>query len=159
MKKITYLSLGTNKGERETYIKKALALLNKHGYVNKVSSYYETEPYGVTDQAKFLNIAIEYETDYNPEKLLKLAKKIEKKLKRKTLFRWGPREIDIDIIYYEECVMETKELTIPHKEFFRRNFVLIPLYEIAPTLTIFDMPLKSYLSLCRDKCEVKKVVR
>lgn len=157
MKKITYLSLGTNKGDRKTYLTKALKHLENVGYVNKVSSFYETEPYGVKEQEKFLNIACEFETDYSPEKLLKAVKKIENKLGRKTFFRWGPREIDIDIIYYEETILESKELTVPHKEFFKRKFVLIPLIEIAPNLIIFNVSIKSYLKLCKDTSSVEKI--
>jgi 2-amino-4-hydroxy-6-hydroxymethyldihydropteridine diphosphokinase len=157
MKKTTYLSLGTNKGDRKDYLEKALILLDHYGYVSKVSSYYETEPYGVSDQDLFINIVCKFEIDLSPEKLLKTVKKIEKKLKRSTLYRWGPREIDIDIIYYEDKIIESKELTIPHKEFFKRNFVLIPLCEIEPDLYLFDMTASTYLELCRDKLLVTKV--
>jgi len=158
MKKIAYLSLGTNKGEREVYLAKAIKLLEKFGYVNKVSSYYETEPYGVKDQADFINLVLEYEHEHSPEKLLKIAKKIEQKLKRKTFFRWGPREIDIDIIWMEDVQIETKELTIPHKEFFKRNFVLQPLSEIAPNLYIYNVSIQTYITLCTDTSSVKKRV-
>lgn len=157
MKKITYLSLGTNKGDRKDYLDKALILLDHYGFVSKVSSYYETEPYGVSDQDLFINIMCKFETDLSPEKLLKTVKKIEKKLKRSTIYRWGPREIDIDIIFYEDEIIETKELTIPHKEFFKRKFVLIPLVEIEPSLYLFDITASTYLNLCTDKLSVTKV--
>ena len=157
MKKITYLSLGTNKGDRKDYLEKALILLDHYGYVSNVSSYYETEPYGVSDQDLFINIMCQFETELTPEKLLKTIQKIEKKLKRSRIYRWGPREIDIDIIYYEDEIVETKELTIPHKEFFKRNFVLIPLNEIEPNLYIYNMTVSRYLELCSDALLVKKV--
>ena len=157
MKKITYLSLGANKGDRKDYLEKALIMLDHIGYVSKVSSYYETEPYGVSDQDLFINLICKLEIDLSPEKLLKAVKKIENKLKRSTIYRWGPREIDIDIIYYEDEIVETKELTIPHKEFYKRKFVLIPLNEIEPNLYIYNMTVSRYLELCNDTLSVTKV--
>ena len=98
----------------------------------KVSEIIETEPYGYTDQDKFLNAAIGFETLLTPDALLSVCHEIEKKGKRERKIHWGPRTIDLDILLYGDCVMHTETLTIPHSEMHKRQFVLEPLSEIAP---------------------------
>ena len=98
----------------------------------KVSEIIETEPYGYTDQDKFLNAAIGFETLLTPEALLSVCHEIEKKGNRERKIHWGPRTIDLDILLYGDCVMHTETLTIPHSEMHKRQFVLEPLSEIAP---------------------------
>lgn len=102
--------------------------------VRRISSLYRTDPVGVTDQPEFLNLAIEGETALDPVELLRAVKRVERDIGRRPTFRWGPRVVDIDILLYDGLVLETSELTIPHREMMRRAFVLIPLAEIAPEL-------------------------
>jgi len=127
-----YLGLGANLGDREANLKKALRLLAARLKVEKVSSFYETEPAGYADQPRFLNAVCQAATDLEPLKLLHFAKDVERKMGRKRTFRNAPRLIDIDILLYDDKVMETPELTTPHPRLVERAFVLVPLAEIAP---------------------------
>jgi GTP cyclohydrolase-4 len=129
-----YLGLGSNLGDRKQNLAQALELMSKHLVVEQVSSIYETEPVGYKDQPLFLNAACRISTGLNPEKLLRLAKKIEAKLGRTPGFPNAPRPIDIDILFYGDEVLKNKELTIPHPHLAERAFVLVPLAEIAPAL-------------------------
>jgi len=129
-----HLSLGSNAGDRVANLRAALQALAgmERIRVGKVSSAYETAPVGYTDQPAFLNLAAEIETAFEPLELLNAAKDIERGLGRTPTVRWGPREIDIDLILWGSRTVETESLVLPHKEFRRRAFVLIPLAEIAP---------------------------
>ncbi len=129
---IAFLGLGSNLGHRETNITSALKMLGKEARILKVSALYETEPVGYKDQPWFLNCACAVETDLSPQALLKLAKTIEKKLGRKPTHRFGPRLIDIDILFYDDLILDSPDLTIPHPRLAERAFVLLPLREIAP---------------------------
>lgn len=128
-----YLSLGSNLGDRSANLRNAMGYVaRQHGcQVARESRIYETEPVGVIDQPQFLNMAAEIETDLTPLELLRALKEIEAALGRESHARWGPRLIDIDIVFYEDRVEESPELTIPHPEFRNRAFVLHPLAEIA----------------------------
>ena len=129
-----YLSIGSNMGDRKAYLEAAIEELKKVETIReiKVSEIIETEPYGYTDQDKFLNAAIGFETLLTPDALLSVCHEIEKKGKRERKIHWGPRTIDLDILLYGDCVMHTETLTIPHSEMHKRQFVLEPLSEIAP---------------------------
>jgi len=130
-----YLGIGSNLGDRAENIRKALASLDKTDgiTVKTVSSCYETEPVGpVTDQDDFYNIAMEIETTLGPGELLARVNWVEQRLGRVREERWGPRTIDIDILLWEDMVVDEGGLTIPHPEMERRAFVLTPLAEIAP---------------------------
>ena len=129
-----YLGLGSNLGERKKNIETSLALLmeNPSIKIKKVSSLIETEPEGIKKQPFFLNGVAEIETDLSPSLLLKLLKSIEKALGRKTVRRWGPRIIDLDILLYGDLIIDDDNLKIPHPLLTERNFVLAPLKEIAP---------------------------
>ena len=130
---IVYISIGSNLGDREENCRKAIKLLKENGIaVKKQSRMYETEPWGVKDQPKFINMAIEAETDKKPEELLRVLKEIEKEIGRKETAKWGPRIIDLDILLYDNLVIDTPELKIPHPLLHERDFVLKPLCEIAP---------------------------
>lgn len=129
-----YLGLGSNLGKRQTNLAMALKLLSESVKIEQVSSLYETEPMGYTEQPLFLNAVCRAQTELGPLQLLSLIKGIEASLGRAPSFPNGPRTIDIDIILYGNLVMETPELTIPHPRFKERAFVLIPLLEIAPDL-------------------------
>lgn len=131
-----YLSLGSNMGDREANLQEAVRLLKEKVRVRRVSALYETEPWGFTDQDRFLNIALEGETDLTPLDLLDFTQGIETAMKRVKTRVYGPRIIDVDILLYGDVEMEEDRLTIPHPKMKERAFVLIPLQEIAEDLTI-----------------------
>lgn len=131
-----YLSLGSNVGDRVGYIKRALAKLEKHPRikVRRTSSMYETEPLEYPNQAWFVNSVSEIDTDLPPMDLLDALQGIENELQRERSIRWGPRTIDLDILYYGEELVAEQRLIIPHIRMHDRSFVLIPLAEIAPDI-------------------------
>ena len=129
-----YLCLGSNLGEREKNLIRALSLLSQEVNLEKASSIYETEPVGYSDQPKFLNIACKLETELLPADLLHFLKWIEKRMGRQTAFRNAPRPIDIDILLYDELILENLDLQLPHPCLPERAFVLVPLAEIVPDL-------------------------
>lgn len=133
---IAYLSLGSNIGNRLDYLRKSVQLLQKTGSirVNKVSSIYETDPVGYVDQAAFLNIVVEIQTQLTPHELLKKCNEIEEELGRTREVRWGPRTVDLDILLYNEENVKTENLIIPHPRMTERGFVLVPLVELNPDL-------------------------
>ena len=128
-----YLGIGSNLGNREANLDRAIEMLSERMKVGKVSSIYDTEPLDNPDQPRFLNMVCEISTRLTPEGLLVLAKGIESKMGR--VSKTGqPRTIDIDILLYGDVVMDTPDLVIPHPRMIRRAFVLVPLAEIAPDL-------------------------
>ncbi len=129
-----YIGLGSNEGDRFKNLQRSLQLLSKDPRIEleKVSSIYETEPVGYKRQNKFLNAVCEVSTSISPYQLLDLLKNIEKKMGRKKTFKWGPRNIDLDILLFDALVIDENGLHIPHKELDKRKFVLLPLCEIAP---------------------------
>jgi len=128
-----YLSIGSNLGDRINYLKKALEKLKQNNIqIIKSSNIIETEPYGYKEQGKFLNMAVEIDSDLEPFELMKLISKIESELGRIRTKRWGPRVIDIDIIFYDYLIINEPDLKIPHPDMQNRFFVLKPLQEIAP---------------------------
>jgi len=131
-----FLALGTNLGEREVNLAQALEELSSLIIISKVSSIYETPPWGVTDQPAFLNQVLAAETSLNPLELLKAVKDIEAQMGRVASVRYGPRLIDIDILLYGDTVLDTTALTLPHPRMRERAFVLVPLLEIAPDLVL-----------------------
>ncbi len=135
-----YLGLGSNIGNKKENIKNALDLLESHKEIQviNVSSYYETDPVGYVDQDCFLNIVVAIETNLKPKALLSYCNEIENELKRIRKIRWGPRTIDVDILLYENFLSQDESLTIPHPRMCERSFVMIPLYEIAKDITLFD---------------------
>jgi 2-amino-4-hydroxy-6-hydroxymethyldihydropteridine diphosphokinase len=133
--KTVYLSLGSNLGDREGYLRRAIARIGAAGVrVLRVSSLYETEPLEVRDQPRFLNLVVEAETELFPKQLLARLLKIELDLGRRRGQPKGPRSIDIDILLYGRSVIESAELTVPHLRLAERRFVLEPLAELAPDL-------------------------
>ena len=129
-----YIALGSNLGDRTAALRAALQLLDETGgvRVRRVSSFHETEPEGGPPQPEFLNAVAEIETSLSPDILLERLQKIETQLGRVRTVRWGPRTIDLDILLFDDTVMKTPRLTIPHPLMHRRRFVLAPLCEIAP---------------------------
>jgi 2-amino-4-hydroxy-6-hydroxymethyldihydropteridine diphosphokinase/dihydroneopterin aldolase/2-amino-4-hydroxy-6-hydroxymethyldihydropteridine diphosphokinase len=131
-----YLALGSNIGDREAYLAKALKMLGEtEGVkVTNVSTFLNTKPVGYTDQPDFLNAVVEIETTLEPHTLLGVCNEIEQNLKRKRIIHWGPRTIDVDILLFGDLVLEDETLTIPHPRMTERNFVMQPLSEIAPNV-------------------------
>ena len=129
-----YLGIGSNLGDRQANMKKALKLLSDTLQIELASSIYETEPVGYVEQPMFLNAVCRGQTELGPLQLLSLIKGIEASLGRVSSFPNAPRTIDLDIIFYGSMIMQTPELTIPHPRLEERAFVLIPLLEMAPDL-------------------------
>ena len=128
-----YLSLGSNLGDRLSYIKEACKNIeSKVGKISSRSGLYETLAVGVTDQPNFINQVIEVESSLDPDSLLHILQQIENNLGRKRIEHWGPRTIDIDILFYGEEIIRSKSLEIPHPEAINRLFVLLPMNDIAP---------------------------
>jgi 2-amino-4-hydroxy-6-hydroxymethyldihydropteridine diphosphokinase len=129
-----YLALGSNMDDRLANLKQALASLRPQMEVKKKSHIYETPPWGYADQSKFLNQVLMAKTYLEPEPLLRHLKRLEVALGRKASFRNGPRLIDIDILFYDDLVLETPDLILPHPRLHERGFVLLPMMDIAPDL-------------------------
>jgi 2-amino-4-hydroxy-6-hydroxymethyldihydropteridine diphosphokinase len=152
MKRI-YLSLGSNLGNRVAHIEKALERLAANGVkVGRVSSYYETQPLDFRPQSWFVNCVAEVESDLMPLQLLRVCKAIEREMGRRPGVAKGPRPVDIDILLYENAVIRSKELIIPHARMTERRFVLIPLMELAAHLRhpVSSMTLPELLHVTPD---------
>ena len=134
MDHVTYLSLGSNLGDRARNLRNSITLLAPMVQSVLQSSIYQTEPWGYADQPAFLNQAIKANTSLEPMKLLEFLKEIECSMGRQETFRFGPRLIDLDILFYDDLILDTPKLTIPHPRITERAFVLIPLVEISPNL-------------------------
>ncbi|MCL4364633.1 2-amino-4-hydroxy-6-hydroxymethyldihydropteridine diphosphokinase [Patescibacteria group bacterium] len=129
-----FLALGANVGDTKSNIEKATALIGQKLSGVKTAPIYKTKPWGYTKQPYFLNTALSGKTDLTPEELLDFVKDVEKKVGRRKRIRWGPREIDVDLIFYGETVSQSKRLTIPHRDAWRRDFVLKPIVDLEPNL-------------------------
>ena len=127
-----FLSLGTNLGDRLAHLHAALDSLPPDVEITARSPVYETPAWGYEDQGPFLNMVIEGQTELEPVALLARLKQLETDLGRRPSFRWGPRVIDMDILFYDELILDTPELGIPHPRLHERAFVLVPLADIAP---------------------------
>jgi dihydroneopterin aldolase / 2-amino-4-hydroxy-6-hydroxymethyldihydropteridine diphosphokinase len=146
---LVYLGLGSNLGNRKHNLEEAIRQVGEFASIKKISSIYETEPWGLKDQPTFLNQVILIESTLGPTELLTCLKKIERQMGRKKSVRFGPRLIDLDILFFDDLIMQTDVLTIPHPLITERAFVLVPLAEIAPE---FMHPLfnKTIMVLLRD---------
>lgn len=129
---IVYLALGSNLGDRRENLRQAVASLSPQMVVKAKSHLYETPPWGYEDQPSFLNQAVKAETYVEAEPLLKHIKRLEVALGRKASFPNGPRLIDIDLLFYDDLVLDTPVLTLPHPRLHERGFVLLPMMDIAP---------------------------
>ncbi|HUL16656.1 MAG TPA: 2-amino-4-hydroxy-6-hydroxymethyldihydropteridine diphosphokinase [Terriglobales bacterium] len=153
-----YLSLGSNLGDRAANLNNAISALAGIGVrVLKISSFYETEPVDFLDQPWFLNCVLEAETTLSPLDLLHALRAIEQQMGSKKAFAKGPRILDLDILLYGQESITTPELQIPHPRMLARNFVLVPLAEIAPGFQhpIWDAPVRDLLSRASDKSSVR----
>lgn len=130
--KLVLLSIGSNMGDREANLAFAEERLEKCEFISSLrkASIYETEPVGYTDQADFLNTCVSFKTTLGPEELLDLTSEIENDCKRVRTIRWGPRTLDIDIIFYGDEKIDTPRLTIPHPRWQERAFVIVPAKEL-----------------------------
>lgn len=135
MQRDVYLSLGTNLGDREQNLRRAvLELEGELGAALCLSSAYETEPWGYTEQPHFLNMCAKFRSDRSPEELLSLVKGIEARMGRAKSVRWGPRLIDIDLLRVGRVKRKEEGLELPHPRMWERAFVVVPLAEIAPRM-------------------------
>ena len=152
-----YLGLGSNQGDRATNLKTAATLISRLiGKTAKQSHVYETQPWGNTNQEAFLNQVIMVNTTLDPRGVLDAATKIEREMGRTRKEKWGPRIIDVDILFYGKRVIRDKGLEIPHPELHKRAFVLVPLMEIAPDLEhpVLKEPIDELYMACDDQSEV-----
>lgn len=132
---IAYIALGSNLGDKEKNLRRALLLLTQQGVeIVQVSSFLSTEPYGVTDQPQFLNAVACVRTSLAPLALLDVLLATELAMGRVRLRHWGERNIDLDLLLYEDVVLDLPRLHLPHPDMQNRDFVLLPLAEIAPEL-------------------------
>lgn len=132
--KKAYIALGSNMGDSKGHLDGAVEALQQDERIRvlKTADYIATKPYGGVEQDDFLNGAVEVETLYTPEELLYRLHEIEAEHDRERMIHWGPRTLDLDILLYEDVVMDTPDLTIPHKDMHNRDFVLKPMVQIAP---------------------------
>lgn len=157
---IAYLLIGGNQGNREDLLEKAISGLNsKAGKVVALSSIYETEAWGFESEQDFLNQVVKIETKFEPYNLLDACFEIESELGRIRNYRgYESRLMDIDILFYDDIILETEKLHLPHPRLQDRNFALIPMNEVAPTLKhpLFKKTINEMLSECEDSCLVKR---
>jgi 2-amino-4-hydroxy-6-hydroxymethyldihydropteridine diphosphokinase len=131
MKHSVYIALGTNLGNRLSNLRAAVRAMPPEIIVQAESHVYETPPWGYEDQPAFLNMVIKTETDLEPEELLLYLKQLEAELGREQSFHWGPRLIDLDILFYDDLVLDSPPLVIPHPRLHERAFALVPLMDLA----------------------------
>jgi len=154
--KEAFIGFGSNIGDRVLYCQRALSLLKEAGEILKVSSLWVTEPWGYKEQPFFINGVLKLKTHLSARELLEFLKKTEKEIGRRDRFRWGPREIDLDLLLYEEEVIDEEDLKVPHPFLHERAFVLIPLVEIEPEVyhPVLKKTAKELLNLLKTREKV-----
>jgi 2-amino-4-hydroxy-6-hydroxymethyldihydropteridine diphosphokinase len=156
-----FLGIGTNMGDRSANLKEAVAQIDEVlGRVIKTSSVYETEPWGFEAKEQFYNMVVEAETMQSPSRILGAILMIEAQLGRlRTEKRYSSRNIDIDILFFNDMVMNEEALTIPHPHLHNRKFVLVPLCEIAPAFIhpVMKMSVAELLNSCNDRSRINKI--
>jgi 2-amino-4-hydroxy-6-hydroxymethyldihydropteridine diphosphokinase len=161
MRHIAYIGIGSNLGDKVDQCGKAISEILKadHNKLLAKSSFFKTQPIGYTSPDWFVNGVIKIETDLEPIDLLKALKTIESKLGRSETFRWGPRSIDLDILFFDEKEIQTEELQIPHPLIHERQFVLIPLVEIDPGLIhpVFRKTVRELSQILKENQGVEKL--
>jgi len=163
MKRVVYIGLGSNLGDKKENLEEAIKMLESADgvHITRMSSLYQTEPWGVKDQNDFLNQVVEIETELPALTLLHLLQNIEIDMGRRRGAKWGPRNIDLDILLYGDEVLQSEELQVPHAHMRERLFVLIPLQEINPEIVFPDdgTSLGEVLVrvLVRDRNAIKKL--
>lgn len=151
--------MGGNQGQTNVILNEAISKIESMvGRVIKVSDYYVTKAWGPVQQDDFLNVAVEIRTFMPPKFLLNSLLQIEKHFGRRRDVKYGPRTLDIDILFYANKVIKTEELLVPHPEIQNRRFALVPCYEIIPNLMhpVLKKSITHLLSICPDKLEVNK---
>jgi 2-amino-4-hydroxy-6-hydroxymethyldihydropteridine diphosphokinase len=160
---VVYFSLGSNEGNRFSFLQQAIQYIEQRiGTIEKVSSFYETEPWGFKDETPFINQVIKVTTELADSKILERALLIEKLLGRqriKTNQRYSSRTLDIDILFIDDKIINKDSLTVPHEHLHKRRFVLEPLCEIAPNFIhpAIKQRISDLTQLCGDTTEVKKL--
>jgi 2-amino-4-hydroxy-6-hydroxymethyldihydropteridine diphosphokinase len=157
---IAYLLIGGNLGNRSANLQKAIQLLEQNcGQVVQSSAIYETAAWGFTDQPAFYNQALKMETKYSPEKLMQELLMIEEKMGRIRTIKLGPRIIDLDILFFNQSILNTETLILPHPAISERRFVLLPIVEIAADLIhpVFQKNMEQLLKECPDQLDVQKL--
>lgn len=152
------LGLGSNMGDRENNIKSAIRELSRNNeiVIDKISSLYETKPVGILDQPYFLNLVISINTNLTPHELLQECLQTEYQLGRVRNQRWGPRNIDIDILIYHNHIIQDEVLQLPHPRFHERSFVLVPLQEIAHDMPVYqNLTTEDLLQQMNDRDDVQ----
>lgn len=155
-----YLSLGGNEGDRLLLLTQAIAMLgNIAGKIVQTSAIYQTKAWGVTDQPDFLNMCACIETPLTPKELLDKLQAVELQLGRQRDIKWGPRTMDIDLLFFNDEIINTQELIVPHPYVQERRFVLMPLADIAPDYLhpVFNKAISILLATCVDTLAVAKV--
>jgi len=158
---IVYIGFGSNLGDKIAYCEKAIAEilgLDNHKLLAK-SSFYKTQPVGYRAQDWFVNGVIKLESDLEPQDLLRALKEVEARLGRTETFQWGPREIDLDLLLYEDQIIQTSQLQVPHPRIQERQFVLIPLVEIAQGLVhpVLKKSIRKILEEIKENQGVKRL--
>ena len=158
---LAYLLIGSNLGDKTTYLKNAGSYIQQQcGQIVKQSSFYETEPWGFTEQPSFLNQALCIQTELAPAQLMHTLLQIESKMGRTRELKMGPRIIDLDILQIDQQIVDTPLLQLPHPAMHLRRFALIPMVEIAPTLKHpqFNKTIAQLLAECADQTKKKKKI-
>ncbi|MDB4162422.1 2-amino-4-hydroxy-6-hydroxymethyldihydropteridine diphosphokinase [Saprospiraceae bacterium] len=153
---IAHIHIGTNQGDLANNLRTAIDKLRSKGNILDKSHLYETEAWGKVDQPNYYNMAVTYETKLDPYALLQLVNEIEDELGRVRKEKWGERIIDLDVITYDDKVISDEKLTIPHKHMAERNFVLVPMIEIAGEWIhpVKDKTIDELYIECLDTCDV-----
>jgi 2-amino-4-hydroxy-6-hydroxymethyldihydropteridine diphosphokinase len=154
-----FLLLGTNLGDRRSNLNHAIHEISRVTTIHKTSSIYETDAWGKSDQPSFYNQVLQVTSSLNADDLLSHVLSFEQILGRKRLEKWGPRVIDIDILFYGSAIINTTSLTVPHPGIPHRRFVLAPLLEIAPHFVhpVFNKTIQVLLSECTDQLSVQQL--
>ncbi|MBM6616077.1 2-amino-4-hydroxy-6-hydroxymethyldihydropteridine diphosphokinase [Bacillus suaedaesalsae] len=148
-----FIGLGSNIQDRLGFLRIAIQTLSEHPEIQVVnySSIYDTDPVGYTDQDSFLNMVVEINTNLPPDELLKTILEVERQLGRKRELKWGPRTLDLDILMYNQENIEDEELIVPHPRMSERAFVMIPLMEIDPELSIKGVMIGHIVNELKDR--------
>ena len=158
-----FLGLGSNLGDRRKNLFDCLREFESDNRteIRRLSSFYETEPFGETDQPRFYNAVAQIATDFDPVQLLDRIKEIEKKIGREKTYRWGPRKIDIDILAYGDVSLDLPDLVIPHPQLHLRRFALIPLKEIASRFfhPKLNKSIDEIIFKCQDKSQIRLIIK